>query len=53
MSDLSRWVGEPGQSIWAHVAGSKANLSLPRRGTMAHVAGKGFEDRLAILEGNG
>ena len=22
VSDLSRWVGEPGQSIWAHVAGS-------------------------------
>jgi hypothetical protein len=28
-SDLSRWVGEPGQSLWAHVAGSKANMGEP------------------------
>jgi hypothetical protein len=29
-SDLSRWVGEPGQSLWAHVAGSKANMGEPK-----------------------
>jgi hypothetical protein len=25
-SDISRWVASPGQSVWVHIAGSKANM---------------------------